>query len=291
MKLGSTLKTIRSYRRAYKNYIEVLFAMWYRKSEDVNLILKNGKRITAPYKLAMEYSLARSIKNKNVSELDIIGDKFFFSYKNRKISLGPSKFSVPYEVFFFEDYKYLKVDGREVIDIGMSIGDSSIYFSLNGAKRIIGLEPYPYTYSFALMNLNANHVENVVPLNAGYGKDGTLIVDDTKITGYGSNLVSAKEGGEIKIYSLGTLIKRYHLSNLVLKMDCEGCEYNLIHETDETLKKFSMMQIEYHYGYEQLVNRLRSVGFEVNYTNPKTINNEEASDSNMTLGFIYAERI
>jgi GT2 family glycosyltransferase len=52
-----------------------------------------------------------------------------------------------------KEYSFLNVVNRDVIDIGMNIGDSTIYFALNGARRVIGLEPYPYAFSYAKINV------------------------------------------------------------------------------------------------------------------------------------------
>ncbi|MEM3715123.1 MAG: FkbM family methyltransferase, partial [Nitrososphaeria archaeon] len=74
----------------------------------------------------------------------------------------------------------------------------------------------------------------------------------------------------------------------ILKMDCEGCEYNLLNEDDETIKKFAMIQIEYHYGYEKLVDKLKESGFAVKYTEPREVYNRSAGKT-MIVGDIYAE--
>jgi len=47
--------------------------------------------------------------------------------------------------------------------------------------------------------------------------------------------------------------------------------------------------MEYHYGYRNLVKRLRQAGFSIEYSLPKFVNNTEAEDSNMYVGLIYAE--
>ena len=49
-----------------------------------------------------------------------------------------------------------------------------------------------------------------------------------------------------------------------------------------------MIQIEYHYGYENLVKKLLDVGFDVKYTNPRKYYNNEADNKEMELGYIYA---
>ncbi len=53
-------------------------------------------------------------------------------------------------------------------------------------------------------------------------------------------------------------------------MDCEGCEYDVIKSTsDEILKKFSHIQIEYHLGYFDLKKKLENCGFDVTVTKPR----------------------
>jgi len=47
--------------------------------------------------------------------------------------------------------------------------------------------------------------------------------------------------------------------------------------------------MEYHYGYRNLVKRLRRAEFNVKYSLPKYIYNTEAENSNMYLGLIYAK--
>ena len=173
----------------------------------------------------------------------------------------------------------------------MNIGDSAIYFALNGAKRVIGLEPYPYAFSYAEKNIKLNNFNNIIPINAGYGKDSSILVDDKKISENGSILISSNSGKEIPIYSLKTLLKMYKIKNAIVKMDCEGCEYALLEEDDETLKNIDMMQIEYHYGYSELVEKLKKVGFYVEYTDPIYSYNKDAENPNMRLGWIYAKRI
>jgi len=33
--------------------------------------------------------------------------------------------------------------GREVVDVGASVGDTALYFVLNGARKVIAVEPLP----------------------------------------------------------------------------------------------------------------------------------------------------
>ena len=186
------------------------------------------------------------------------------------------------DVFVLEDYKFLNVDNETVIDVGANIGDSAIYFALNGAKNVIALEPYPYSFKLAIRNVRENNLENKIEvLNAGYGKDGEISIDENEKSGLGSKLKPSEAGEKIKIYSLESLLKKFNLDRAVLKMDCEGCEYHILNENNSVLAKFPQIQIEFHNGYKKLVKKLKRAGFQVKYVNSRGL---------VTFGYIYAKR-
>lgn len=193
-------------------------------------------------------------------------------------------------VFVKEDYKFLKPENEIVVDVGANIGDTAIYFAFNNCKKVIALEPYPYTFEFAKINVKRNELENsVILLNAGYGKDGEILIDESKRSTTGSDLQTVGAGKKIKIYSLKTLVSVFALDNALLKMDCEGCEYSILEEDISTVKKFKRIQIEYHYGYEKLYDFLKT-DFKVTFTKPKKVFIKDSSNPYMKIGWIYAER-
>ncbi|MEM5777926.1 MAG: FkbM family methyltransferase [Candidatus Aenigmatarchaeota archaeon] len=193
-------------------------------------------------------------------------------------------------MFFNEAYQFLKVEGKDVIDIGANIGDTAIYFAIKGARKVISLEPYPYTFAQAIKNISSSEFKDKIEIiNAGYGEDKRIKIDTSFIPDGSSDLREAENGLDINLYSLKTLVNEYNIDSGILKMDCEGCEYNLLNEDDEIIKKFAMIQIEYHYGYEKLVDKLKECGFTVKYTEPRESYNPSAGKT-MMLGYIYAER-
>jgi FkbM family methyltransferase len=291
------IQIIKAYKKAYKNYFIVLLKIYFNRknSQKDNIIievkLKDGKKMNVPYGGVCRFASLNTYPNKNISNLSLTEDGILFYYKDHPVIIGPLN-NVSIEVVFFkEDYDFLQVKDKDVIDIGMYIGDSAIYFALNGAKRVIGLEPYPYAFSYAEKNIKLNKLNNVILLNAGYGKDDKILVDDKKISTGGSSLISSNSGREIPIYSLKTLLKMYKINNAIVKMDCEGCEYALLEEDNETLKNIEMIQIEYHYGCSNLVEKLKKAGFYVKYTEPRYFYNINAENPNTWVGYIYAKRI
>lgn len=264
--------------------------MWniWRGKNKIKVILQNGNSRYLNHTLLWDYAVLIANKNVNIYDLPSDSNGIKFTYKGKSITLehGVGDISA---VFGNEEYSFLDAQNEIVVDIGANIGDTSIYFASNNAKKIIGIEPYPYSYNMARKNIKKNNLEDkIILLNAGYGEDGTVKVNPNFENSIGSDLKSFNEGMNIKILSLKTLLNDYHIDNAVLKMDCEGCEYNLLKEDNDTLKKFKKMQIEYHYGYEKLKEKLEDAGFTVTYTKPMKSVNTNATEQNMVSGYIYA---
>ena len=180
------IQIIKKYKKAYKNYFIILLKIYFNRknSQNDNIMievkLKDGKKMNIPYGWVCLFAYLNTYSNKNISNLSLTENGISFYYKGHPVIIGPLNTGDIEVVFFKEDYDFLQVKDHDVIDIGMNIGDSAIYFALKGAKRIIGLEPYTYAFSFAEKNIKLNNLNNIIPLNAGYGKDAKIIVDDKK---------------------------------------------------------------------------------------------------------------
>ncbi|MHB1600843.1 MAG: FkbM family methyltransferase [bacterium] len=183
------------------------------------------------------------------------------------------------------EYRSVYVKDRIIIDIGAYIGDTAIYFVYKGCKAVYALEPFPYSFKIANINIALNKCDDKITLlNAGIGKkSGTIKINSEYISGVDSSIDSLInpnihfDNGELKtvhgnnktminIITLQEIINRYNLKNqpCVLKMNCEGCEYETILNTpDSVLKEFEQIVIEYHYGYINIKNKLESIGFKV----------------------------
>ena len=187
------------------------------------------------------------------------------------------------EQFLEGQYAWLDVKGKDVVDIGANIGDTAIYFALKGAKHVYAFEPYPYSYNLALKNIKLNRLQDKITLlNEGCsGKEGIIKIEEKYKNMGNTALKEFNKGKEIKLTTLGEIIKRFNLnSDSVIKIDCEGCEYAVLLKAKEAdLRRFKQMQIEYHKGYLNLKKKLEKAGFSVT----KTI-------SNTSLGLIYAIR-
>ncbi len=187
-------------------------------------------------------------------------------HANRPVSLeGPDCIGLAYHVFFRGEYASLQVRGRTVVDVGAAIGDTAIYFALNGAARVIAFEPFPYSFEFAVRNIGANNLSDRVSVrNAAVGRADSEIVLGAAPSSGSSQVATAGAGLRIETVSLRQIAALVPGSDGLLKLDCEGSEYEIILESDSaTLRQFAEIILEFHYGHANLRDRLLAAGFHV----------------------------
>lgn len=191
-----------------------------------------------------------------------------------------------------EPYRELDVEGKTVLDIGANIGDSAIYFSARGAHKVISFEPYPVTFEVAKLNVEENGLQGqVLLLNEGAGRSGVMKLDTELWSTRSSPAKNTTEGVPIRFSSLSELVERFSLRNAILKVNCEGCEYELLLGSDEkTISCFEQVAIEYHGDPKAIAKKVKRAGFHVRIL-PKGFGaSPNAPNSKSEYGFIYARR-
>lgn len=233
-------------RRKYKNYIQIMmnvskgrypiFAIPRGTSnrvahQDFSSILIDIQ--SPPWDLASD-----------VATID--GYKIYGVKRNAENILG---------IFLEGDYDFLDVCGKDVVDVGGNIADSSIYFVSRGAKRVIYLDPDVEYYRIAKKNIEANGLSNrVILLQASCGVR-----------------IERRVGNKCeRVITLHDIVQAFNLEHAVLKIDCEGCEYDVILSSPSwIISRFTKIQIEYHYGYANIKKKLVDCGFNVRVTEPR----------------------
>jgi FkbM family methyltransferase len=156
------------------------------------------------------------------------------------------------DVFFLTSYKIISNSKAIVIDIGLNIGASALFFSqYENIEHIYAFEPFKETYEQAVDNLklNKNLQNKITAYNYG-------LSDKEEIKNV---LYSKKRSGSMSVmsdfYHSELKVKDMHLSKvtlkaadkeisniiskttnqIILKIDCEGSEYAII----DSLKKRS----------------------------------------------------
>ena len=180
-------------------------------------------------------------------------------------------------------------DDDVIIDIGSHIGIFALYASQFCKKgKIFCFEPVKENYELLIENLDLNNISNVIAFNKAISDiDGevTMFLNEDAS---GHNLIE-KTNNEIKVSSISlktffdqNIQKKYNL----IKMDCEGSEYNIINLLPEKyFKNIEKMIIEYHFAKNKLVDfqrlekKLKLCLFE--------IKKEENTDD---IGMIFAQK-
>ena len=162
-----------------------------------------------------------------------------------------------------------------------------------GAKKVIAIEPAPKNFQSAKKNVELNGLSNKIDLiMAGCSdKEGSISVGAAN-----SGIIYSLENDEQKeikvpLTTLSEILKYVEASPCILKMDCEGCEYEtILSASKEILSNFSHLQIEYHFGYKNLKTKLENCGFDVKVTKPR-IGKRLFQESKKTFyGYIFAKR-
>ena len=193
------------------------------------------------------------------------------------------------DILYHQSYtKHFSIpSGSLVVDVGANVGVFSL-FAARTARIVYALEPS--SANFSLLRSNTARAKNIVPLNLACARaDGDASLD------VGSDPVSFSLAGNgspcqretVGVISLATLFERYKIERCdFLKLDCEGCEFEIVLESDPVLmRRIDRIVMEYHdhrsnrFSHRDLLQALERLGFEVVLYN-----------SNGTYGMIAAIR-
>jgi FkbM family methyltransferase len=137
------------------------------------------------------------------------------------------------EIFLRKTYNGFVYNRKSVIDIGGFIGDTALYFIMNGAKNVKVYEINKQTFDVLQENVRLNNLQNKISVyNMGISNDSkTMVLNITEKKGstsldesFGEN-IGIIEKRKIKL----TPIKEILIEPVdILKIDCEGCEYEIL---------------------------------------------------------------
>ena len=275
------------YRQTFKNYYSVIFNQT-RMNFPLTATLKNNQQLTL--NSIDETALFALLTNHKNMNYDKKNDMLTVSLSSKFIRSSVRLFGIIQNtdtILAFSDndgtYENLPLKDKTIIDIGACTGDTSIYFALKGAKKIIAVEPFPNNFEILKKNITENKFDElIIPIlgACGYLKK-EISINPNLHDGMRSILHEFSDGIKISTITLEDIIKDFDVSNAILKLDCEGCEYEtILNSSSEILQTFTDIQIEYHNGYKNLEKKLLSVGFQVSH----------AVIDNMNRGHIHAKR-
>ena len=133
------------------------------------------------------------------------------------------------EIYIMQVYGKPDLTGKVVIDVGAAIGDTTLFFKKRGAKAVYGYELDQARVTIAEKNIEMNGMGDTVMV---YNKKATVE----------------------ELHKLMTTIN----DPIFLKLDCEGCEYDIIPKLD--MSKVTDIVMEYHKKPEPLMEALTRAG-------------------------------
>lgn len=248
------------YRKAFRNWLHV------------GISIKRGKY---PFTAIMRSGKIRTIRTLNEALISSYGIDYSldeeglmcFTYNSTPVKLkGASTNGDVAEVFGQKFYDKLRVSNRLVIDIGANIGDTSVYFALNGARTVIAIEPFPQSYALLVQNIEMNDLQSVIiPVNAALSPEsGTVRLNESFADTTQQRALDFVSGVLVKKITLEQLVANYNIKECVVKLDCEGCEHDVVMNAPEhVLQMIIQAHIDYHSGFHdasKIAERLRSAG-------------------------------
>ena len=165
--------------------------------------------------------------------------------------------------------------GKTVLDVGTGNGDSSIFFASNGARFVVGVEPFSESFDLSNINIRLNSLTErirCVPWAiSGFTGNGFLFVHEARFDG--NRLLSPDDA--VSTNSPAQAVRTFTLRDFMkvlgiewfdfVKLDCEGAEYSILRAalTDGVLHtKIGELVVEFHHGVQNLAKILQREGFE-----------------------------
>jgi FkbM family methyltransferase len=160
--------------------------------------------------------------------------------------------------------------GKTVLDVGGFQGESAVFFSKMGAKKIIVYEPVTSHHKYIMENISLNQVKAEVH-QEGIGEKNETVIINCEEADAGFGLPSrGKQEIKIEIRNVSHVIKESGAD--IAKIDCEGAEECLCRVTSEILRKISLYIIEVHSSRIRtlLLKRIKDSGFKLTKEVAKT---------------------
>ncbi|MGI0037425.1 MAG: 50S ribosomal protein L11 methyltransferase [Nitrososphaera sp.] len=215
-------------RRHVSNWPAVLM-VYKGLKKSVDAKFRNGKVITVSrtdYDTFYEY-LYQTHLSSNGFTFQNEGEHNIVTTPDGLQLIAPTLFSLVFdELYIMRIYGSPDLTSKVVVDVGAAIGDTALYFAKLGAAHVYAFEMDKVRCEMARTNIARNNMQD-------------------RITLFEEPATAAK-------------INSLHYD--FIKLDCEGCEYDLVPNLE--LNGVSDLVMEYHKSPDLLLKVLREKGFD-----------------------------
>jgi FkbM family methyltransferase len=165
------------------------------------------------------------------------------------------------ELFFTDDYQLdriketLKTESLNIIDVGANVGYFSAFaFTRFPKARVISVEPIPKNLALLKANQERNADKNwefIEGVMSNVTENIEITFDDADDFSTSASVVGLDDGSDkltVKAFSFEDFLGKHGMEKVdILKLDCEGSEYNILCElNDEMLQKIQFITMETH---------------------------------------------
>jgi len=191
---------------------------------------------------------------------------------------GPADLSMLTEIWAIEQYtpQGFEIKRKDVIiDVGAHVGFFSVYAARYAPEgMVISFEPLPANYENLKKNIFQNGIKNIRPFNLAVAMTSG-VRDFYEYEGHNGchSLYFRGNGKKIEVSAISlkeVLVKNKVEHCNILKMDCEGAEFEILLNTDKAVfSKIDKIVGELHtdiqkkYGADQLLKHLDLCGYAV----------------------------
>ena len=202
-----------------------------------------------------------------------------FETKNNlkiKIRVNSTDLMALTNVWMINEYEIekFKINKNDIIiDVGAHIGLFSLLASKSCfAGKIFSYEPINENFEMLMQNIKSNKLKNIVPFNLAVSKNTSnvkLFLDKDE----SAHSIFQKNTSYVTVESI-SLQKIFDDNDInfckILKLDCEGAEYEIIDSLpDKYFEKIQNMIIEYHLADSKpelgkdLISKIKNAGFQI----------------------------
>ena len=193
-----------------------------------------------------------------------------------KIRVNSTDLMALTNVWMIKEYeleKFCIKNNDIIIDIGAHIGLFSLLVSDSCPKgKIFSYEPIKKNFDMLKQNLESNKLKNIFPFNLAVSKDSSNVKlfldgDDS------AHSIFEKNSEFVTVESI-SLDKIFDINNIdsckLLKLDCEGAEYEIIDSLpNQYFDKIENIIMEYHFAdskpelIQKLILKIKNKGFTI----------------------------